>query len=75
MTRFNATCVAVALTVGLVALLISMLFGEALLLALGATPVMIEASTGPWFSHVFTIETWWISWSSGMKSHLKTSKK
>lgn len=44
MTRFNATCVAVALTVGLVALLISMVFGEALLLALGATPVMIEVA-------------------------------
>lgn len=54
MTRFNATCVAVALTVGLLAMLISMVFGEALLLALGATPVMIEALRGhgywPWFS-------------------------
>jgi hypothetical protein len=60
MTRFNATCVAVALTVGLVALLISMVFGEALLLALGATPVMIEAYTGPPGEN--TIETWWISW-------------
>ena len=43
LTRFNATCVAVALSVGLLALLISLLFGEALLLALGASPVMIEA--------------------------------
>eukprot|EP00435_Cladocopium_sp_Y103_P024159 s273_g5.t3 len=44
MTRFNATCVAVALTVGLVAMVVSMVFGEALLLALGATPVMIEVA-------------------------------
>ena len=28
MTRFNATCVAVALSVGVVALVVSLLFGE-----------------------------------------------
>jgi hypothetical protein len=33
---------------------------RALLLALGATPVMIEAYTGPPGEN--TIETWWISW-------------
>ena len=43
MTRFNATCVAVALSVGVVALVVSLLFGEQLLLALGASQVMIQA--------------------------------